>query len=236
MSWLFCSAEGGIYPPDSWNIHQGNFHKFLIASGPIIPSFSTNSLHRQTGCGLIIPVSGGVGVQTYRQWNRFALCDDKFDPGFGYLRDFNVSCRRMLLSKNEYQMLKRGGIIASYLLSRVSEESSNKNWVVLRVGNCNCGEHCDLLALSSAIPKPANHPVIIEWHLADSQVPQKELSPLAKLWSEKLLSPLIPYDLDERRAKVSVAFSEMKDSIAGHVIRLAEERKKEEAKASKRGA
>jgi len=235
MSWLFCSAEGGGYPPDSWNIHQGNFHKFLIASGPIIPSFSTNSLHRETGCGLIIPVFETYGAQIYRQWNRFALCGDDLNRGFGYLNDFKVRCRRMLLTKNEYQMLERGGIIASYLWNRVSEESSNNEWVVVRVGNCNCGEHCDLLALSSVIPKTANYPILIEWHLADSQISEKELSPFAKLWSEKLPSPLIPYDLDKRRTIFSAAFTEMKNSIVGHEMRLVEERKKQQVKASKQG-
>jgi hypothetical protein len=105
LSWLFCSAEGGTYPPDPWNIHQGKFHKFLIATGPIIANFNANSLNRETGCGLVIPVFGGFGAQMHRRWNRFALCNDEWDQGFGYLRDFKASCRRMVLSKSEYQAL-----------------------------------------------------------------------------------------------------------------------------------
>jgi hypothetical protein len=141
----------------------------------------------------------------------------------------------MVLPRSEYEALERGKIIASYLWNRVKEESSNDDWVVVRNGNCNCGSHCDLLALANSIPKTAYYPTITEWHLADSQAPLKELSPLAKLWQEMLLSPSIPYDMTERRAKFSAAFSEMKDSITGHETRLAEERRKEQAKASKQG-
>jgi hypothetical protein len=128
LSWLFCSADGGVFPPDSWNIRQGNIHKFLIATGRMIPHLGTTSLHRQSGCGLIIPVFGSSGVQTYRQWNRFALCGDVYGQSYGYLKDFNVSCRRMLLSKTEFQLIERGGIIAGVIWDRVSEESSNDNW------------------------------------------------------------------------------------------------------------
>jgi hypothetical protein len=72
--------------------------------------------------------------------------------------------------------------------------------------------------------------------LANSQAPLKELSPLAKLWSERLPSPLIPYDRDERRAVFFPAFTEMKDLIAKHETRLTEEQEKERTKASKQNA
>ena len=232
LSWLFCSADRGVYPPDSWNIRQGNFHRFLIATGSIIGHFGPDSLHRETRGDLVVPIFECSGVQAHRRWNRFALCGD-FDQGFGCLKDFNASCRRMLLSKSEYQAIERGGIISSYLWDRVTEESSNDNWVVVRAGNCNCGGHRDLLTLSNGVPKTSNYPVIIEWHLADTQIPQKDLSPLAQLWSKTLPSPLVHYDLDERHAMFATAYSEMKDSIAGHQMKLVEDRERERPKAKK---
>jgi molecular chaperone HtpG len=228
----FCSAEEGVYPSDSWNIRQGNFHKFLIASEQITGVLTTPFSSEAKG-SLVVPVFGFTGAQMHRRWTRFALCGDEFEQGFGWLKDFRTNCRRMLLSKTEFQAIKKGRIIASYLWNRVTEESSNQDWVVVRSGNCNCEEHFDLLALSDKLPKNAYYPVFIEWHLADSQSSLKELSPLAKLWSEKLPSPLIPYDFNERRSIFAAAYTDLKDSISGHEVRLGEEKNKEQAKASK---
>ena len=235
LSGQFCGAEGGVYPSDSWNIRQGNFHKFLIASAHTTTAL-TSPLKSEKRGSLVVPVFGFAGPQMLRKWIRFALCGDKFDQTFGWLRDFETSCRRMVLSRNEYELIKKGKIIASFLWNKVTEESSNENWVVVQAGKCNCGEHLDLLALSDKIPNHVSYPIFIEWHLADSQDPLKELSPLAKLWSKSLSSPLIPYDLNERRSTLSAVFSNMKDSIAMHKTTLAEEQKKEQAKASQKDA
>ena len=48
----------------------------------------------------------------------------------------------------------------------------------------------------------------------------------------KVALPLIPYDLNERRSIFAAAFSDLKDSITGHEIRLAEEKNKEHGNAS----
>lgn len=234
LSCLFCSAEEGVYPADSWNIRQGKFHKFLIATASIVPSLSSTSLHHETGCGLVIPLFGRFGPKTLRRWIRFALCGDKWDQDFGYLRDFNSICRRMVLSRNEYSTLENSNIIASYLWDRVKEESSDNNWVVVRAGDCGCRDHCDLLKLANTAPPNAvHHPTLIEWHLAEDEETQKDLTPLAKLWEASMISPHIPYDIQQRRSVFSAAFTEMKALITGNELRLAENRKEEAAKAAK---
>jgi hypothetical protein len=227
-STLFCSAIDGIYPADSWHIRQGNFHRFLLTTKLIPPEAATASLHSQTGCDLIVPVPSPTGVQKYRQWNRFALCGSP-DSSFGYLKEFDVTCRRMLLSRAEYKEISRGTIIAKYLWENVSEECSNDKWVVVRTGSCDCGDQCDLLALSDIVPEGTyGAPVMIEWHLASSQPPQEKLTPLARLWKDILPSPVIPYDPAERRQSFSEAFTKLKDYIAAHEQSLMGEREKKQ--------
>jgi hypothetical protein len=229
MTWLFASAEGGVCPADSWNILEGRFHKLLIATGSIIPNLAAASLNQETLWDLTIPVFGGTGVQAHRRWNRFALCGDTYDEGFGYLRDLKVGCRRMLLPKSEYEAIETGNIIARYLWDRVTEESANDNWIVVRSGDCPEGDHSDLLSLSDRIPKNSYYPTIIEWHLSESQTPLEDLkpSPLARLWREKLPHSLIPFDLGARLKLFATAYSEMKDLITAHEQELTQRRIKE---------
>ncbi len=228
-SFHFCSAADGLYPSDAWHIRQGGFHKFLFVSNLGSANVNAQSL-LQAGMGhrLVIPATSPSGVQQYRQWNRFALCGG-YDSQFGYLREFAASCRRMLLPRDEYDFINRGGVITKYLWSDVREVSSNKQWVVLQTGNCNCGENFDLLGFSESLPT-TGLPILIEWHLAASQAEAKELTPLAKLWGDLLKSPVVPYDPAERRAKLTEAFDRLGDYIAAHEQLIAEQEKAKKQK------
>jgi hypothetical protein len=117
----------------------------------------------------------------------------------------------------------------------VKEESSNKEWVLVRTGNGNCGKQCDLLSLSSFIPKHTTEPILIEWHLDNSKVPKAELTPLAQLWQGLSLSPVIPYDAAERRKVLSGIFAGLQGYIVRHEQLLADHRAKKQKSPTEQG-
>jgi hypothetical protein len=229
-SFHLCSAKDGLYLADEWNVKQGGFHKFVLVGGLAFSGKSEARLPRAgTERSLLIPVPSPNGRQRYREWNRFALCGSH-DSQFGYVREFAVTCRRMLLPRDEYDLIKGSNVIARYLWSAVAEESSNKQWVVLRTGDCDCGDNFDLLEFSSSITTRAPEPILIEWHLAVSQSEPKELPPLATIWRDFLKSPVIPYDPTERSKTFAEAFDQLGDYIAAHEQIFAEQEKAKKAK------
>jgi hypothetical protein len=228
-SFHLCSATEGLYPADEWHIKQGGFHRFVFLGG--LGARTNIPRIQQSGKGrsLLIPVPDPDGNQRYRDWIRFALCGAMYG-GFGYLQEFAVACRRMLLPRTEYETIKKGKVISKYWWSDVREESSNKKWVVVRNGECDCGENLDLLELIKSI-ESTPWPILIEWHLAGSQSEPKTLSPLAALWKDLLLkSPTIPYNPAERHKNLPEAFEQLADYIAAHEQLLAEEKKAKKEK------
>jgi hypothetical protein len=221
-----CSAEDGLYLADEWHIKQAEFHRFIFVGGlgssqsnPQIPPADKRR-------SLLIPVPNPDGTQRYRDWNRFALCGVAYEEGFGYLRDFSAECRRMLLLRSEYEIIQKGRVISKYWWSDVREECSNKEWVVVRTGDCDCGETFDLLGFAGSIHSPTPWPILIEWHLAGPQSEPEALTPLAKLWLDLgMKSPVIPYDPAERRKNLPEAFEELADYIAAHEQLATEEKK-----------
>lgn len=230
-SFHLCSAEEGLYPSDEWHIKKGGFHRFLLAGGlapygkiePQIP-------HGTAGRTLLIPVPRPGGAQRYREWNRFALCGAMYG-GFGYLQTFAVACRRMLLRRSEYDIIRKGNVISKYWWSAVKEESSNSDWIVVRNGDCDCGNHFDLLEFAASIEDPTYWPLLIEWHLPTSQSEPKTLSPLTLLWRDLLpKTHLIPYDPPERRKDLPAAFDQLRDYVVAHEQLVADEKAKRETK------
>jgi hypothetical protein len=127
-----------------------------------------------------------------------------------------VSCRRMLISKQELKRIKRGRIIAEYLWSPVRPESESTHHSVLRTGDCNWKRGTDFSKLIADI---GDHPepILSEWHLAEEQDEPSDLTPMATLWREILGDePVIPYDLTERKAKFVKGYAVLKDYIAAH--------------------
>ena len=229
----FCSSANGLYPSDEWHTKQGGFHRFLLVGG--LAAFGENDPQPPRTNGeeiLLVPVSNPGGNARYRDWIRFALCGADY-AGIGYLRNFAVKCRRMLLSRSEYETIRKGKVISKYLWSEVTVESSNKEWVVARVGNCDCKQTVDLLEFAKPLNARAYWPILIEWHLSDSQSEPKALTPLAILWQElSLKSPVIPYDPEERREILPEAFDQLREYIAAQnqLVADEEEAKKEQEK------
>jgi molecular chaperone HtpG len=231
-SFHLCSAPEGLYPADEWHIKQGDFHKFLLLGGLTLHPNASPIPTEGDGRTLHIPVPNPEGTQRYRDWNRFALCGAAYSQGFGYLREFAVACRRMLLPRDEYETVRKGKVISKYWWSDVREESSNKEWVVVRTGDCDCGGNLDLLDLARSIERTP-WPILIEWHLADSQSEPKDLTPLAALWRDlSLKSPVIPYDSGERLKRLPEAFDQLEEYIAAQNQLAADEEnvKKEKKK------
>jgi molecular chaperone HtpG len=218
----FCSAAAGLYPAESSLIKQAGFHKLLLAGGLDLSKVLVPSLLSTKRIELVVPAYNSAGVQRFRQWIRFGLCGS-YDANFGFLQDFGVACRRMLLPKGEYNLIGKGNLIAKELWSTVKEQQSNEKWVVLKTGDCNCGENLDLLELSDLVPLQGFDPILIEWHLAKSQSQPKELTPFAKLWGDLVKSPVVPYDLAERRKNFPRAFEELKSYVDAHAQLAADE-------------
>jgi hypothetical protein len=225
-SFHLCSAADGLYPADEWHIKRGGFHRFLFVGGLASSGKGPAQIPPSAGSGrtLLIPVPDPGGSQRHRDWNRFALCGVRYDA-FGYLDNFSASCRRMLLLKSEYDAIKKGNVISKYWWSDVKEESSNEEWVVVRNGDCDCGEPFDLLEFTKSIESHTPWPILIEWHLGASQSEPKAITPLAALWRDLLRPPAIPYDSAARREKLPEAFDQLGDYIAAHEQLLVEEKK-----------
>jgi hypothetical protein len=132
----------------------------------------------------------------------------------------------MLLRRNEYENINKGNLISKYLWSSVREEQSDEQWVVVRTGDCSCGENTDLLNFANSIEANPPWPILIEWHLAVTQSEPKALTPFAALWRDlQLKQPVIPYDPAERRKNLPEAFEQIGDYIAAHEQLATEEKK-----------
>jgi molecular chaperone HtpG len=104
------------------------------------------------------------------------------------------------------------------LRSQIVEEWKNENWVLWRYGDCpSPGFDFEKFAVENDGKNYDQWPcVLAEWYFKDPkpQLKESELSPLAKVWKEVVDSPIIPFDLEERR-KMKV-YKELKSYIEAH--------------------
>ncbi len=108
-------------------------------------------------------------------------------------------------------------ILSKDLISQAVEEWKNENWVLWRWGDCPSAEFdFEKFASENARKNYKEWPGIIgEWYFNDKKErPAFELSSLAKIWRDTVGSPIIPFDLEERRQMK--AYKELKPYIDAH--------------------
>lgn len=104
------------------------------------------------------------------------------------------------------------------LKSQIVEEWKNENWVLWRLGDCpSPGFDFEKFAAENDGKNYDQWPcVLAEWYFKDPkpQLKESELSSLAKVWKEVVGSPIIPFDLEERRQMK--VYKELKPYIEAH--------------------
>lgn len=228
----YASAQGGVIMCDPWLLGKAVGHKLLFIGQSETLVRMAPSLLAATAGNIVVPVGEIGGVQQYRKWIRFGLCR-MVDHEFSHLMHLQVLCKRMVISRGEYDRITKGNIISAFLWSDVRVESHNDRWVSLVTGDCNCKTGTDFQQLSKVADLGVEDVVLIEWHLAPEQKDVDEPSPLAETYAEILGDPIIPYDPVERRKKFARAFESLKDYMSAHEqLRQKKDKKRKEAPVS----
>ena len=141
-----------------------------------------------------------------------------------------VSGKRIMFNRNVLARMARQGridmhslddpkkVLPSHLRSNAGEEFINESWVVLRIGKCpsSCFDF-EKFAHENDDKDYSEYPyVLVEKYFKapKPQLEESELSPLAKVWRDIVGTPIIPFDLEERRRMK--AWKELKPYIEAH--------------------
>ena len=227
----FISAPEGVLVPDPWHLQSAGAHRLVFCGGPdeLLSALPTQLESKEKT--LLVPVARLRGSLQFRKWIRFALCGQS-DSEFSHLMQLRVLHRRMIMPKSEFERIKRGGIIAAYLLSDVSTEHVGKDWVLMQSGKCPCSSPLDFQQLSNKANLASDDVLLVEWHLQQEQPAPKGFTPLARAWNEITKLPFIPYDLAQRRRVLAPAFDRLKQYITAHEQLIA--KKEQEKRKSQR--
>jgi len=137
--------------------------------------------------------------------------------------DFFIRGKRALISRHVLEFIDSVAtfenleILLEDIFSQVVEEWKNENWVLWRFGDClSPGFDFKKFAAENDGKNYEEWPCIIgEWYFKNKKkMPVFELSPLAKIWRDIVGSPIIPFDLEERRQMK--AYKELKPYIDAH--------------------
>jgi hypothetical protein len=244
------STNTGIYFfDDPWHLSQANIQYALLVFAydtlhrtqtTFIPNIVPSSSHVVLGCYASIDRSPGSlppELEKARNLNAGIYFALGWEGRYGPLADFPVMGRRALVSHHVLERIETLKEYPEYLavelleddfLGSVTREWENKDWVLWQIGDCpqpeldfakfaeeNSGENYDEWPC-----------ILAEWYFKDDK-PEFKLSPLARVWRDVLGSPVIPFDLEERRRKLAHAYEELEAYIEAHEIL-----KRQKAKAS----
>ncbi len=101
---------------------------------------------------------------------------------------------------------------------KINKEWEDENWVLFSVGICPSPEFdFEEFTKNNAISDINSWPSIIaEWYFEDS-TGTIEKSKFSSLWDDLIRNPVIPYDLTERKNKLSYAFQELEADIENYL-------------------
>ena len=163
----------------------------------------------------ILAVETNFGIQEQRAWFRCAV-SRQGEPQFGPISQLGCTGSRILLKHKTYTEWRNGHSIAAYYWDLVTEEFDQNGWVLLRSGACpnRCLDFPSLARKES----PEQLEGLTEFYLKRqrTELDASKLSPIAKMWQQILGSPIIPFDMDERRRTFKGAFEILKDYVAKH--------------------
>lgn len=161
------------------------------------------------------------GARGTTDWIRFNIGEfsERFAPG--PVRDLAVVGRRMLLPRGLADEMTAPYKIAQHIRSRLHEDLKTPDWVIWRVGDCPDTTELKSIAERCEGISGSDWPGMAEWYLSKTQ-PDRELSPVARIWKEIIGCPVIPFDPGERRAKLAGAFEKLAPYIEAHEALSAE--------------
>lgn len=148
---------------------------------------------------------------------------DYFPVYINILSYFTAPGYRSLISRHVLKYIEEvskfeGKDFLEFLGSDFTEEWKNDNWVLWRRGECPPpGFDFEKFAAENDGKNYEEWPCILaEWYFKDPkpQLKESQLSPLAKVWKEVVGSPIIPFDLEERRKMK--AYEILKPYIEAH--------------------
>ncbi|MCP4106043.1 MAG: hypothetical protein GY749_10975, partial [Desulfobacteraceae bacterium] len=149
------------------------------------------------------------------------LCYYEDGDYYGILKYFLTRGKRMLVSCHVLRQIQKVAkfeqkdILSQELNSQLKKEWRNENWILLRLGDCPSPEFdFEKFATENDGKNYDEWPCILaEWYFKDKK-PKFKMSQLAKVWRDLIGSPVIPYDLEERRQMK--AYKELKPYIEAH--------------------
>jgi len=169
---------------------------------------------------LLIPLDlKWAGSDARKAWFRCAFGWNTKE-GLSPFEVFRPSGRRMILSTNFYNELRRPRVVARIIWDGISVGPSNKRWTVLSSGVC-AGGQIDFAALvrspaASGIDGLAEYfGVSVDENATEVQPWGRENRkwPLELVWQEMVKDVVIPYNLSRRRQKYARAYEELDATI-----------------------
>lgn len=203
------AAEGSVIV-DSWTFQQMSPSKVIF-----FPSAGVLKLSLGTG-ELLVPLDlDGAGNDARKAWFRCSVGWNWRDT----LKPFDIlkaSGCRTILRTSFYNVLRKRGTVAQFIWDRITIESSNKRWTILRTGSCPSGR-IDFEALLDS-PEDAEIDGLTEHFqhsgTADSKTRDSiKPSVLAALWRRVAGEVVIPYDLDQRQQRFREAYEKLRAMI-----------------------
>lgn len=173
-------------------------------------------------------------IQRLNDLLAFCVARDALRDEFFWMRNIRPVDRdlfynpgvRILVSRNAIGALKAAEAHVEYSgfypfwsqkNINLNEEWSNKDWVLWQIGDCGPMKFDFIkFAEETGTPNDDEWPcVLAEWYFADEKPNIKE-SRLSEIWMDLLGSPIIPYDMAERRRQFASAYKELKPYIKAH--------------------
>lgn len=155
------------------------------------------------------------GRNPYDNWIRGVL--GRPETKIGPLTSLRELGRRILVPKASYQRLAEPGMIHKDLWGRTKIERSDKDWVVLRIGNCPA-ESPILENIASVYARSTgDFDSVAEWYLPEEGIsPQEKPSRIARIWADTVKQAIIPFDFGERRRLLAHAYEALAPYIKAH--------------------
>ena len=155
--------------------------------------------------------SGDRSVRAYGALEGYAI------PGQHVLVSRSGFDQIIALEKQQNYLPERFLISWQEFMSQTQKEWENEGWVILRSGDCPPLEG-DLVNIAEQTPLDKDtrqYAILAKWYFGDNGQ-EIEMSPLARIWKDLIGSPIIPYDLKERRQKLARAYKELEPYIKAH--------------------
>ncbi|CAM3948069.1 HD domain-containing protein [Corallococcus exiguus] len=161
---------------------------------------------------MVLPYQS-LSASSFYSWIRSMLSPHY--SSCGPLGSLAAQGRRLLLSKPEYDRIKKHSLIAKGLWANYAEEWSNKNWIILSSGTFK-SDDSSLRQMADRAPA-AEFEAVSEWHLTETQ-PQIKDSRVGRIWRETIGSAMVPFDMAERERRLDSAYVKLKKYIEAHKL------------------